>query len=601
MNKPYNKMIKRFVSIGVVAVLLLIFLALQPFWMLEHRAQDAAFQRAGSLHPNILVVGIDQQALDMFGPFWQWDRRLMADAINILNSDEYFRPAVIGVDILYSERGLNLEADAALVAAATSGGNVVMASSAEMGFSHIDQRLEFSVIRHMRPFEALLPYVSYGFIEGITDRDGVVRNAPLRLDFAGETIYSFPVALAHKYKEFWGYPAYDILLGQRNETYIRYVSLPGLPGDFFDMSFAEIFSEDFDLAWTYGAIVIIGPYAIGMMDNHTVPIDHSIDMFGVEIHANILQMILDGVFKQYAPAWVGALIIAAFLVLGMAFAEFVDIRIVLAVFAALGIAYYFTAMHVYEQGYLLPMLAPPLALGVVFLYQLVYGYILHVLERARLRTIFKKYVDPDLVDTLIEKGEPDMDKIGVQKHIAVLFVDVRGFTPMTENLRESPELLVQILNEYLELTSKTVFENGGSIDKYIGDATMALFNGFAPQEDYTFKAVKAAWEMVQTAGDLNQAIKERFGVEIGFGIGVHCGEAVVGNIGSSYRKDYTAIGDTINTAARLESRAEPSQVLISREVFNELRGRIQAEFVGEATLKGKALPVEILSLTGIIN
>jgi len=145
--------------------------------------------------------------------------------------------------------------------------------------------------------------------------------------------------------------------------------------------------------------------------------------------------------------------------------------------------------------------------------------------------------------------------VGSKKHIAVMFVDVRGFTPMTEGFRDTPELIVETLNEYLELTAGAVFGNGGSVDKFIGDATMALFNGFVPLDDYIYKAVKAADDMVQGAAELNASIKERYGIDIGFGVGIHCGEALVGNLGPSFRKDYTAIGDTVNTAARLESNA----------------------------------------------
>jgi class 3 adenylate cyclase len=170
---------------------------------------------------------------------------------------------------------------------------------------------------------------------------------------------------------------------------------------------------------------------------------------------------------------------------------------------------------------------------------------------------------------------------------------------MTERLRETPEKIVETLNNYLELTSKSVFNNGGSVDKFIGDATMALFNGFVPLEDYIYKAVKAAWDMVQGAGAVNELIREKHGIDIGFGVGVHCGEAIVGNLGPSFRKDYTAIGDTVNTAARLESNAKRSQVLISRDVYDLLGDRIKAESIGEIPLKGKSVPLEVFALAGV--
>jgi class 3 adenylate cyclase len=225
----------------------------------------------------------------------------------------------------------------------------------------------------------------------------------------------------------------------------------------------------------------------------------------------------------------------------------------------------------------------------------VHNYISVWAEKKKIKDMFKKYVDPKLVDVLVESDITE-GGIGMKKHFAVLFVDIRGFTPMSEELKDEPETLVHILNDYLDLTASCVFNNGGSVDKFIGDATMALFNGFTPLEDYTYRAAKTALEIVKGAQDLNRQIMERFGKDVGFGVGVHCGYAVVGNIGPNFRKDYTAIGDTVNTAARLESNAAKSQVLISKEVMEMLEGRITAESLGEVSMKGKG-PIEIFSLT----
>jgi len=217
----------------------------------------------------------------------------------------------------------------------------------------------------------------------------------------------------------------------------------------------------------------------------------------------------------------------------------------------------------------------------------------------RIRSMFKQYTDPKLVDRLIEDGADDDANLGESRHVAVLFVDVRSFTPMVENLQSTPETVVRILNEYLELTSCAVYVNGGSVDKFIGDATMALFNGFSPLDDYVYRAVKTAWDMVCGASAMNASLKERFGIDIGFGIGVHCGPVIVGNIGSSLRKDFTAIGDTVNTASRLESHAKASQVLLSREVIKALGDRIESESIGNVILKGKSEAIEVFSLLSV--
>ena len=195
-----------------------------------------------------------------------------------------------------------------------------------------------------------------------------------------------------------------------------------------------------------------------------------------------------------------------------------------------------------------------------------------------------------------------MDSIelgGEKTDIACLFVDIRGFTPMSEAL--SPEEVVGILNEYLGLTSSCIFNNDGTLDKFIGDATMAIFNAPLPLDDYIFKAVKTAMDIAQGSEELSKKLLEKFGKTISFGIGVNCGPAVVGNIGTQKRMDYTAIGDTVNTAARLESNAKPGQVLISKAVYDALSGRIEATSIGEIPLKGKSKGIEVFVVEKIFE
>jgi len=150
---------------------------------------------------------------------------------------------------------------------------------------------------------------------------------------------------------------------------------------------------------------------------------------------------------------------------------------------------------------------------------------------------------------------------------------------------------VGILNEYLTLTTESVFEVGGTLDKFIGDATMALFNAPFDLDDYAYRSVKAAMLIARGSEKIDRIAFEKYGKHCSFGIGVNLGEAVVGNIGSRSRMDYTAIGDTVNTAARLEANASAGEILISEELYREVADRVQCEFVGPMTFKGKSLPV----------
>ena len=162
-----------------------------------------------------------------------------------------------------------------------------------------------------------------------------------------------------------------------------------------------------------------------------------------------------------------------------------------------------------------------------------------------------------------------------------------------------PEQVVEILNSYLALTTEASFKNKGTLDKFVGDATMAVFNSPFDLDDYEFRAVCAAWDIVQGGIALEGELMERFGKTVGFGVGVNCGPAVVGNIGCDFRMDFTAIGDTVNTAARLEANAKKRQVLISDVLYERVKDRVEVEEVGAIPLKGKSNEVFVYAVTGI--
>jgi adenylate cyclase len=228
----------------------------------------------------------------------------------------------------------------------------------------------------------------------------------------------------------------------------------------------------------------------------------------------------------------------------------------------------------------------PLIALVSYVYAIAINYITEKARKQKVLNAFRKYVAPQIVEEISKKGEFEIELGGRNRDIAVLFVDIRGFTTMSEALE--PETVVEILNEYLSLTTKAIFDNSGTLDKFVGDATMAVFNSPFDLEDYVFKAVCAAMDIVKGGEELEKVLFEKYGRSVGFGVGVNCGPAVVGNVGCDFRMDYTAIGDTVNTSARLEANAKKGQVLISDEVYRRLEGRIEVKEVGELALKGKS-------------
>ena len=235
--------------------------------------------------------------------------------------------------------------------------------------------------------------------------------------------------------------------------------------------------------------------------------------------------------------------------------------------------------------------------ALIIVYLVVEKYLLEKLRRRKMLSTFKQYMAPQVVDKLTKGNDFEIKLGGEKRDVAVMFVDIRGFTPMSENLQ--PEQVVQILNEYLTLTTESIFKHNGMLDKFIGDATMAVFNAPFDLEDYLYEAVATAWDIKSGSEELGRKLMEQFGRTVSFGIGVNCGDAVVGNIGCEFRMDYTAIGDTVNTAARLESRAKPGQILISEKLYKALEHRIEAEEVGEMELKGKSNKIVVYSVTAI--
>ena len=228
------------------------------------------------------------------------------------------------------------------------------------------------------------------------------------------------------------------------------------------------------------------------------------------------------------------------------------------------------------------------------------GYLLfqtfHVLVTQRhsryLRQAFSTYVSESLVDTLIKN--PDSFKMsGEKKVISVLFSDIRGFTSMSEKL--SPERLVTILNRYLGPMTEIVMDEEGTLDKYIGDAIMAIYNAPLNVQNHAVKAVRSAVRMLKDLEVLNQELEKEFGVRLKIGVGVHTGEAVVGNMGSIRRFDYTAIGDTVNLASRLESRTKAYgvEIIISEDTCRELKEWFLVRKLDRIRVKGKKEPVEI--------
>ena len=240
----------------------------------------------------------------------------------------------------------------------------------------------------------------------------------------------------------------------------------------------------------------------------------------------------------------------------------------------------------------------PLMATILFVASVAVNYIRAAREKRRITSTFGRYVDPAVLKELLVQGGAAEQLGGKLFDIAVLFVDIRGFTTMSEAL-DAPTV-VEIINRYLTLTTECIMRYRGTLDKFVGDCTMAFWNAPLPQENAVYLACRAAMDMVEGSKALVEELQAKYGRTVSFGVGVHAGPAVVGNIGAPQRMDYTAIGDTVNTAARLEANAPGGKILISRAGADALGARAKTTSLGDSIkLKGKADVFECLTLDSL--
>lgn len=213
-------------------------------------------------------------------------------------------------------------------------------------------------------------------------------------------------------------------------------------------------------------------------------------------------------------------------------------------------------------------------------------------QKARIQREFGRYASDYVLQTLLENPE-GADLQGVEREVTVLFADIRGFTRLSEGLE--PADVVKLLNDVFQLVSDCILRRGGTIDKFIGDSVMAYFGAPVPSADHPIAAVSAAVDIERAVEERNAKIPPG-GHLIGVGIGVHTGPVVVGNIGSDRRTDFTAIGDSVNVAARLEKMARPGEILVSEAVQRRVRGSHRLRFEGERQLAGRQEPVHVYAV-----
>ncbi len=585
---------------------------------------DSMFQRPKAQPDDIVVITIDQESLDALGPFIDWSREGIADALNVLNSDPDNAPAVVGIDVIYAgDSEYYPELDDYLVEMAGMGCPVVLACAAQYGDVFVntngqDFHMEKQMIAFDAPFKNLYEndntYI--GHINSMFDDDGILRHGRWYLKLGEDTqsddylnlepgaeIPSFHRQIYELYCKAKGISSDTVPITNENGDY--YIPFQSVPGEFLiereDNSVYDLLIGNIEPSLYAGKIVLIGPYAAGMQDDFTTAIDHSQKMYGIEYQANMIQALINGETKREAGMIPQAMCIFIIVLLMWIFLK--NRRIIPATIGWILVSggFILLCMVVYSKAdIVLSPLYVPLYVTILYVVSVAVNYVRAAMEKRRVTATFQRYVAPEIVTELLKEGSDLTELKGKNCDIAVLFVDIRGFTSMSEVL--SPEEVVEILDRYLTLTSQCIFKNKGTLDKFVGDCTMAFWGAPLPQDDIIYKAVKTAFDMVEGATDLRKELQEKYGRTVDFGIGVHYGPAVVGNIGAPNRMDFTAIGDTVNTSSRLESNAPKGTIYVSRVVADALEGRVEFKSLGDTIkLKGKAEGFEVLEAVKILE
>jgi class 3 adenylate cyclase/CHASE2 domain-containing sensor protein len=357
-----------------------------------------------------------------------------------------------------------------------------------------------------------------------------------------------------------------------------------------------------------GRTIIIAANNAGTSDRHFTPYSRGVlnyqsdQMIGGEIHANIIETLLSGRYPRSLPTglhW-------AYVVLWIALAAVLFLRLnpahALGAAIALGILALVPAYYLFLQDWVLPTGTVHTGMGVAFLSMLGLRLTGEEKERARLKQMFGRYVSDDVVDTLLADADrPDL--AGEERHVTVLFSDIRNFTTISEKL--DAHEVVQMLNAYFSEVCEPILERGGMVNKYIGDAVMAVFGAPKSYPDHPRRALAAALEMVEVGKSFQAWMQQHFpdrGLPpFAIGVGLHTGTCVVGDIGSARRTEFTAIGDTVNAASRLEGVTKELGVWLvaSAATIAAAGDGVKTGKRETVTVKGRAEPIEVFEVVAL--
>ncbi len=638
MNKRLNKLLSISplkISLSIIFIAIVLYFMNVPFLrFIELKTLDLRTISRGERPSGgeTVIAAIDEKSLSELGR-WPWPRSTIAKLVDTLKG---YGAKAVGMDIVFAEPE---ETDNILARSIKRAENVTLGyffHTTDKDIAHLKEdelkkgtknishsKYQIVQLRSNPDESALLKACavaanvgplsdvaeSSGYFNYFPDSDGTIRWSPLVIKF-GDDFYS-PLSIS-VLLQYMDWPMITLKMADfgvegimidnidipTNESGRMLINYLGSAKTFPHYSITDIINGRLNPKLFKDKIVLVGATATGIYDIRVTPF--STVFPGIEIHATVIDNILHQSFLK-RPGWVGLIDVTAIIFFGLIIGIILPrVKAIPGVFLGLMflVTYILIAIFVFSHYNLwLNLIYPVVTILVVYLSITIYKYITEEREKKKIRGAFQYYLTPSVINEILK--DPSRLKLGGEKkHLTVLFSDIRGFTTISERL--SPEELVHLLNEYLTAMTNIVFKYEGLLDKYMGDAIMAVFGAPLPQEDHPARACRTALEMMGELKKLQKKWADEGRPVFDIGIGVNSGDMVVGNMGSEMRFDYTVMGDSVNLGSRLEgiNKEYRTNVIISEYTYDRVKEEFFCRELDSVRVKGKELPVKIYELWG---
>ena len=600
-------------SIAFVTLIALTYIGLQDPWVkeiLRLKSFDYVLQNEEKTPSQaVTIVTIDEEAIEKHGQ-WPWDRDVLANLILQLRNAE---TGIIVMPILFSEED-RFGSDDAFCETLTYGTVIAQTGTAQKRTSNPVPRGVAKIgdpLPHLYEWNGMvgpLPKLAecangVGVINTAPEIDGVVRRVPLLMKI-GEEVY--PNMAIETIRVAVGDPSYQVKADETGIVAMRVPAYATINTDTnarvwvrWNKEFKTMSAASEDFTPLAGTTVIVAMTAEGLGGVVATPVGEQYDYV---ISAQTLQTILDGeTIKRYDSL----LELLAGLVLGIAIiliTRFLPYWFIgLSLLGTFGGGMYYFQHMFSTQLVLVDITWALLTFFIVGFHATFNRFILEFKLKQQIKKQFEHYLDPRQVKAL--QKNPDLLKLGGdRKEMSFLFMDIIGFTPISEfyKNKDDPEGLVVLVNEFLDEMTNIILANGGMVDKFMGDCIMAVYGAPIDMPNHAEMAVKSAIEIEAKTKELKQRYKDRGLPDINVGTGVNTGTAIIGNMGSTTRFDFSVIGDAVNLAARLEATAGRGDyskypTIYSSMTMDQLPDTYKSKKIGDIKVKGKEDVITIYS------